>query len=115
LLREALVDAGGESALERRFLRILREARIARPMTQRVFSDGSRTVARVDAFFPHGLVVEVAGHGTHAGRRHRQQDAQRHTELTARGLAVLTFTYEDVFDRPEWVVRHIVATLRLAA
>jgi very-short-patch-repair endonuclease len=53
-------------------------------------------------------VVEVAGHGTHATRRQRQRDAQRQAELAAIGCIVITFTYEDVMHRPEYVV----ATLR---
>ena len=60
-------------------------------------------------------MVEVAGHGTHATRRQRQVDAQRHTELTLRGLRVLTFTYEDLRDRPSWVVSRLMEALRSAA
>lgn len=115
LLLDALVDTGGESRLERWFLRIVREAGIDRPMLQKVFRVDGRTVARVDAFFPAGLVVEVAGHGTHATRRQRQVDAQRQTELTLRGYRVLTFTYEDVRDRPEWVIARLGDALRLVA
>ncbi len=114
-LLEAMVDTGGESRLERWFLRLVRQAGLPRPMLQKVFRAGSRTVARVDAFFPGGLVVEVAGHGTHATRRQRQSDAQRQTELTLRGLRWITFTYEDVRDRPAWVVARLVEALRMAA
>jgi len=106
-LVDALIDTGGESHLERRFLAALRRGSIAPPVTQQVFRDGARTIARVDAFFPCGLVVEVAGHATHATRQQRQVDAQRHTELTLLGHAVLTFTYEDLVDRPSWVVDQI--------
>jgi very-short-patch-repair endonuclease len=84
-------------------------------MTQRVFRDQHRTIARVDCIFPGNLVVEVAGHGTHASRRQRQIDAQRHTELTLLGMRVLTFTYEDVRDRPAWVASRIAAALQAAA
>lgn len=115
LLLDALVDSGGESRLERWFLRLVREAGLPKPMLQKVFRDGRRTVARVDAYFPGGWVVEVAGHGTHATRRQRQVDSQRHTELTLRGLRVLTFTYEDVRDRPAWVVARLREALRAAA
>lgn len=106
-LLDAMIDGGGESRLERWFLRLVRQAGIARPSLQKTYRDGDRTVARVDAYFPGGLVVEVAGHGTHASRRQRQIDAQRHTELTLRGLRVLTFTYEDVRDRPQWVIARL--------
>jgi len=98
----ALVDTGGESSLERRFLALIRQAGLPRPSLQRVYRDGTRTLARVDAGFPDGLVVELAGHGTHATRTQRQRDAQRHTELTLRGKRVITFTYDDVYGRPEW-------------
>jgi len=56
--------------------------------------------------------VELAGHGTHSIRLQRQRDAQRHTELTLRGLRVLTFTYEDVRDRPAWVIARLREALR---
>ena len=114
-LVDALIDSGGESRLERWFLGLCRAAGLPRPVTQKTYREGGRTVARVDAEFPGGLVVEVAGHGTHASRRQRQRDAQRHTELTLRGKRVLTFTYDDVRDRPGWVAGRISAALRMAA
>jgi len=115
LLLDALVDTGGESGLERWFLRLVREAGLARPVLQKTYRAGGRVVARVDAFFAGDLVVEVSGHGTHATRRQRQIDAQRHTELTLRGLRVLTFTYEDIRDRPAWVIARLREALSIAA
>jgi hypothetical protein len=115
MLLDALVDSGGESRLERWFLRLCREAGLPRPTLQKIYRVDGRTVARVDAEFPGGLVIEVAGHGTHASRRQRQADEQRRTELTLMGKRVITFTYEDVRDRPGWVASRIAAALRLAA
>jgi hypothetical protein len=115
MLLDALVDTGGESRLERWFLRIVRDAGLARPDLRKTFRSDNRTIARVDALFPGGLVVELAGHGTHSTRLQRQNDAQRQTELTLRGLRVLTFTYEDVRDRPAWVVARLREALRWAA
>lgn len=114
-LLDALVDTGGESRLERWFLRLVRQAGISRPTLQKTFRDGTRTIARVDAFFEGSLVVEVSGHGTHATRRQRQRDAQRHTELTLRGLRVVTFTYEDVRDRPAWVIARLSDAMAMSA
>ena len=114
-LLDALVDTGGESRLERWFLQLVRRAGIARPLLRRTFRDGARTVARVDAYFPCGLVVELAGHGTHSSRRQRQIDEQRRTELTLRGLRVITFTFEDVRDRPDWVIARLRDALARAA
>src|SRR4051812_1955573 len=110
VLIESLVDTGGESALERRFLAIIRRAGLPRPRLQRVYRSGTRTMARVDAEFEGGLVVELAGHGTHSSRLQRQRDEQRRTELTLLGKRPITFTYEDVYGRPDW----IVSTLRNA-
>ena len=42
LMRELLLDSGGESHLERRFLRLLRDLRIPRPHTPRWSSEGLR-------------------------------------------------------------------------
>jgi hypothetical protein len=114
-LLDALVDAGGESRLERWFLRLVRQAGLPRPMLQKIFRDGTRTVARVDAYFAGGLVVEVAGHGTHSSRRQIQSDTQRQTELTLRGVQWITFTYIDVRDRPAWVIARLVEALRMVA
>lgn len=114
-LLDALVDAGGESRLERWFLRIVRQAGLPRPELQRVWRSDGRTIARVDALIPAGLVVELAGHGTHSSRRARQRDEQRRTELTLRGLRVIAFTYEDIRDRPGWVVDRLVEALSMFA
>jgi hypothetical protein len=100
----ALVDTGGESALERRFLAIIRQAGLPRPRLQRVYRSDGRVVARVDAEFPGGLVVELAGHATHGTRRQLQHDAQRRTELALLGKRVIDFTYEDVYRRPQWML-----------
>ena len=115
ILLDALVDTGGESRLERWFLALLRRAHLPRPELQRTIRDGQRTIARLDAYFPGNLVVEIAGHGTHSSRRQRQHDEQRRTELTVRGFRVITFTYDDVRDRPEWVAAQVVAGMRAAA
>jgi hypothetical protein len=103
-LIDALTDSGGESALERRFLALVRRAGLPRPRLQRTYRAGTRTMARIDAEFADGLIVELAGHGTHSTRTQRQRDAQRQTELTLLNKRVITFTYDDVFGRPLWML-----------
>jgi len=114
-LLDALIDTGGESRLERWFLAQMRREGLPRPMVQKVYRADGGTIARVDFEFPGGLVVEVAGHGTHSSRRQRQRDAERITLLTLQGKSVLTFTYDDVRDRPDWVVQKVRAALSRAA
>jgi len=115
ILLDALVDTGGQSRLERWFLKLVRTAGLPRPELQRTWRDGSRIIARVDAFFPGGLIVEVAGHGTHSSRRAIQTDEQRRTELTLRGFRVITFTYNDIRDRPDWVITKLVQAITLTS
>ena len=102
LLPDALIDMGGESTLERRFLALVRQAGLPRPTMRRVVSEGSCIVARVDALFAGGLVVELEGHATHSSRLQRQHDEARRTSLVLRGLRVITFTYADLIGRPDW-------------
>ncbi|MCU1503825.1 MAG: hypothetical protein JWM12_3179 [Ilumatobacteraceae bacterium] len=111
VLLEALVDTGGESRLERWMLRIVREAGLPRPVLQRTYREGTRVIARVDMLFGD-LVVEIAGHGFHSSRRQLQRDEQRRTELTTLGLRTVAFRYEDVRDRPAWVVAQLRALVR---
>ena len=113
--RAPLVDTGGQSRLERGFLKPVRTAGLPRPELQLSWRDGSRIIARVDAFFPGGLIVEVAGHGTHSSRRAIQADEQRRTELTLRGFRVITFTYNDIRDRPDWVIAKLLQAITLTA
>lgn len=98
--------SGVESRLERDFLRLIRRAGLPEPLVQVVHRQDGRTIARVDCQFGD-VVVELAGHGSHATRRQRQRDAQRHTELTLAGLRVITFTSQDVHERPDWVVAQL--------
>lgn len=114
-LVEALVDTGGESWLERRFLRLLRAHGLPRPVLQRVYRDGSRTVARVDATFPGGFLVEVEGHATHSSRQQRRHDEQRRTEMTLAGRRFVVFTYGDVTERPDWVAVQVRRGIALSA
>jgi hypothetical protein len=115
MLLDALVDTGGESRLERWLLALARRAGLPRPALQRTVREGGRMIARVDALFPGGLVVEVEGHGTHSSRRQRQADEERRTALMRRGFTVLVFTYVDVRERPAWVAEQIRAMLARAA
>jgi hypothetical protein len=114
-LLDALVDAGGESALERRFLGIVRRAGLPRPELQRVVRDGARTIARLDALFPGGLVVELEGHGTHSTREQRTADETRRNSLAGRGLTVRVFTFSHVTRQPDYVAAELRRALGLLA
>lgn len=104
-LRELLLDSGGESVLERRFLRLLRATGIGRPQTQVTFRAHTTRAIRVDFLFAReGVVVEVSGRVGHASDADRRKDARRRNDLIQRGLVVLEFTTADVIDDPDYVV-----------
>ena len=112
LLDELLIDTGGANRLERRFLQLCREAGLPRPACQVTHRVGAQTVARVDFdFHPATLVVEVEGQVAHASPRERQRDAERRRHLAVLGRVVYSFTYEDIFKRPDTVTNDVRAAL----
>lgn len=114
-LDELLLDSGGHTELERRFLRLVRRAGLPRPRTQVVHRSGRRTVARVDFLFePYDLVVEVSGQHGHSSPTERARDAQRRNELQAMGRTVYEFTWQQVTEAGGEVVRSLTARLRAA-
>lgn len=103
-----------ESWLESALLRLLRESFLPMPRMQVTMRPGPGRAVRVDGIYDEqGLVVEVSGHATHATRRQRQSDAERRARLVAAGMRVVDFTYEDVVDRPHYVVDTITRLLGL--
>ena len=99
----------GDSWLEQEAIRIVTQAGLPVPRAQvtlRRRADGSgRRIARVDLFWDEQrLVVELDGHGTHATRRERQHGAERAAQLGLAGWRVVGFVYEDVVERPTYVV-----------
>lgn len=114
-LDRLLVDAGGHTVLERRFLTLVRSAGLPRPCTQVIHRDGDRRIGRVDfEFVPYGLVVEVSGRRGHASDAERTRDAQRRNELQALGRTVIEYTWHHVTNEPTYVRRSLEAHLRRA-
>jgi very-short-patch-repair endonuclease len=108
-LDRLLIDSGGESALERRFLALMREAGLPRPRTQAVQRRDVQHVARVDFLFePYRVVVEVTGRLGHSTPTERGTDAQRRNELIDLGFRVYEYTWSHVTQRAPWVI----ATMR---
>jgi very-short-patch-repair endonuclease len=113
LLGAILLDSGGESFLERRFLRLVREAGLPRPLCQVVHRADQSRVARVDfQFRGTKVIVEVSGRLGHVSDRERRRDAHRRNQLQEQGFRVIEFTTTDVLDAREYVVttlhRHLV-------
>ena len=113
LIDRLVEDSGGHSMLERRFLELVRHARLPRPRTQVVHRRGGRHVARVDFLFDEvGVVVEVSGRLGHSSPRERARDAQRRNELQELGRKVYEYTWEDVTEQAAMVRRTLTRRLR---
>jgi very-short-patch-repair endonuclease len=93
-----------DSALERRFLPIVRRAGLPPPETQRIVNG-----YRVDFYWPdHGLVVETDGLRYHRTPAQQATDRLRDQVHTAAGLTSLRFTHAQVRYEPG----HVRATLK---
>lgn len=115
LLDDLLVDSGGHTMLERRFLRLVRRAGLPRPRRQLVHRRGSRTVARVDFCYDElDLVIEVSGSHGHSSPTERAIDAQRRNELQELGRTVLEYTWNQVTGSPDQVSAGLERALRRA-
>lgn len=111
-LREALLDGGGESDLERRFLRLMRHSGLPRPVAQVRVPRSTAGAMRIDFLFPQAsLMVEVSGRLGHASDRDRQKDARRRNALVDAGLRFKEFTTIDVIEDPDYVVNEIRRSL----
>jgi len=111
-LRVLILDSGGHSALERRFLQLVRHAGLPTPICQQVFRDRDRTIARVDFHFPGtNIVVEVSGRLGHASDEERAKDARRRNELQLQGNLVLEYTTGDVLDGGAEIIAELTPRL----
>lgn len=117
LLRTLLLDSGGESFLERRFLRLVRRSGLPRPVPQVVYHSNTGRVMRVDFEFPSSnLIVEVSGRKGHASDRDRQRDARRRNDLRGRqGKQFLEFTTADVVDDEAYVLATLLQHVHVMA
>lgn len=116
LLRELLLDSGGESVLERRLLQLLRSAGLPRPRCQVIHRSPGGPVRRVDFEFTAArVIVEVSGRLGHSSDADRRRDARRRNQLQHDGFMVLEFTTADVLDDPDYVLSTIRRELASAS
>jgi very-short-patch-repair endonuclease len=96
------------SRLERAFLRMLRDARLPLPETNRIA--GGR---RVDCRWPeYRLTIELDGYRFHNSRHAWEQDRRREREARARGDEFRRYTYGDVVEDRRSAVRELRALLK---
>jgi Transcriptional regulator, AbiEi antitoxin len=96
------------SRLESRFLRLLREAGLPLPITNRVA--GGR---RVDCRWPgRRLTVELDSYRFHNSRHSWEQDRRREREARTRGDEFRRYTWGDVFEDPRFLLAELRALLQ---
>jgi very-short-patch-repair endonuclease len=97
-----------DSELERRFLRLVREARLPIPMTGRYVSG-----FKVDFHWPDlGLVVETDGLRYHRTPAQQARDRLRDHAHASAGLTPLRFTHAQVRFEPDQVRATLAAVVR---
>lgn len=115
MLDRLLIDSGGHTMLERRFLSLVRRAGLPRPTPQVIHRRDGRAIARVDFLFEDfGVVVEVSGRKGHSSPAERARDAQRRNELQELGRLVYEYTWEQVTERGDWVTDTLSSRLAVA-
>jgi hypothetical protein len=96
------------SALERRFVALVRRARLPVPQTNKQASG-----RRVDCRWPeHRLTVELDSYRYHSSRHAWEQDRRREREARARGDEFRRYTYGDVFDEPSLMLAELTRLLQ---
>ncbi len=104
----AIDDAGGaRSALEARFIALMRKARLPRP-TQNfgLVIDGRRLW--LDVCFPDlRIAIEIDGKAYHVFAEDWEDDLERQNDLVLDGWLVLRFSARAIRDHPDVVVRRV--------
>jgi len=118
-LLRALLDersdgrARSHSLLEIKLDRLLRSAAVPSYFRQFEVMTRSGVPADIDFAWPEAkLAVEVDGYRWHSGRQQWQNDMQRQNALAEVGWLVLRFSWYDVHNRPEYVIRTILEAYR---
>lgn len=89
-----------ESALETRFLRLVRQAKLPTPQSRYEVDR-----YRLDFAYPQvRLGIELEGYAFHSGRRAWARDLRRSNDLLRLGWTLLHFTWEDVTKHGDRVV-----------
>ncbi len=103
---------GGQSWLEREFLRLTAAAGLPRPAPQAVLGRRRDALIRVDCWFPGtNVVVELLGYRWHRTKPQMAIDVERVNRLQLLGYLVLQFTYPQIVGEGSWVVDVVAEAL----
>jgi very-short-patch-repair endonuclease len=102
---------GVEAESERRLQRLLEQAGIVGWQANSSMVVGGRRIRPDIAFADAQLAVEVDGWAYHRTKEQRQADLERDARLVSAGWRVLRFSWDDVVDRPDYVLDTIRTVL----
>jgi very-short-patch-repair endonuclease len=106
------IGDGAAAESERRLHRILRQAGIAGWVPNLTVTAMSGQRFEIDVAFPGiKLAIEVDGYAYHSDDGRFQGDRTRQNALIASGWRVLRFTWADLDQRPDHVVRQVRSLL----
>jgi len=98
-----------QSALEKRFLKLLAEHDLPRPTAV----NKTAGTFRVDCRWERPpLTVELDSYRFHNSRHSWERDRRREREARARGDDFRRYTYDDVFEHPRQMLRELRSALR---
>ncbi|MGH2820059.1 MAG: endonuclease domain-containing protein [Actinomycetota bacterium] len=101
LAERSIYELAPDNGLERRFLRLMRKAGLARPRPQFIVTEGAEFIARVDFAFPQLLIaIEMDSYEYHLDPAAFQLDRTQSSRLAGMGWLVLLFTSDDLKRRP---------------
>lgn len=105
LAERSIYERPPHSKFERRFLSLVRTARLPKPRPQFVVTDGPDFVGQVDFAYPAlRIAIEMDSYGYHEDPLAFQVDRTQASRMAAMGWLVLFFTYDDVTRRPDDVI-----------
>lgn len=103
-----------QSVFETRMLRLMRRARLPKPVCQYPVLIEGRVVALLDFAFPElRLAVETDGYRWHSGRVRFERDRTRQNELTLLGWRIIHVTWKEFVSAPDKVIGSITQALRI--
>ena len=104
------------SELEARFRDLVREADLPEPVRQLDVGDDEAWIGRVDVAYPPARVlVELDSRRHHSSKLDQEADEARDRKLERAGWRLVRFTWDDLVERPDWVVSELRRLLGFAA
>jgi very-short-patch-repair endonuclease len=99
-----------ESLLQRGVMRLLVESRLPTPSLE--YPEGQY---RIDLAYPdRRLAIETDGYESHSGREAFGKDRIKQNHLILMGWTVLRFTWDDLINRPDYIVATVASFLAAA-